>query len=346
MDNGKHLLVIRLSAMGDVAMTVPVIKSLLDAYPDLRVTVLTKEFLSPIFKGLERVNVHVADVSGSHKGVFGLWKLYQGLKELKIDAVADLHNVLRSNILKQYFRLAGTPFIQIDKGRIEKKALTAEKDKIFKQLKSTHQRYVDVFSQMGYTFTLTTNNYLPKRTLPKFILDTVGSHPRKWIGIAPFAAFDGKMYPLELMKEVVRHLNETNQYKILLFGGGQKEKELLGAWEDKFNDCLSVVGKLSLEEELSLISNLDVMVSMDSGNAHLAALFGIPTITLWGVTHPFAGFYPYGQDLDNALLSDRKRYPLIPTSIYGNKVPKGYENVMASINPKVVLDKVTLLLKA
>lgn len=339
-------MVIRLSAMGDVAMTVPVIKSLLDAYPDLKVTVLTKKFLVPIFNGLERVNVHIADVSGKHKGVFGLWKLYQELKVLKIDAVADLHNVLRSNILKQYFRLDRIPFIQIDKGRKEKKALTAEKNRVFKQLKTTHQRYADVFSQMGYPFNLTTNNYLPKRTLPKFILDTVGSDSRKWVGIAPFAAFSGKMYPLELMEQVVRDLNSTNQYKILLFGGGQKEKELLDSWAVTYKDCLSVVGKLTLEEELALISNLDVMVSMDSGNAHLAALFGIPTITLWGVTHPFAGFYPYGQDLDNALLSDRTNYPLIPTSIYGNKVPKGYENVMTSIAPEDVLEKIIFLLNA
>ena len=339
-------MVIRLSAMGDVAMAVPVIKSLLDAYPDLKVTVLTKEFLAPIFNGLVRVNVHVADVSGKHKGAFGLWKLYQELRALKIDAVADLHNVLRSNILKQYFRLARIPFIQIDKGRKEKKALTAEKNKVFKQLKTTHQRYADVFSQLGYPFTLTTNNFLQKRTLPDFILDTVGSNPRKWVGIAPFAAFSGKMYPLELMEQVVRNLNSTNQYKIMLFGGGQKEKELLGSWDAAFNDCLSVVGKLTLEEELALISNLDVMVSMDSGNAHLAALFGIPTITLWGVTHPFAGFYPYGQDMDNALLSDRTEYPLIPTSIYGNKVPKGYENVMTSIDPDDVLEKITFLLNA
>ncbi|PWK25458.1 DNA phosphorothioation-dependent restriction protein DptG [Maribacter polysiphoniae] len=332
--------------MGDVAMTVPVIKSLLDAYPDLKVTVLTKKFLVPIFNGLERVNVHVADVSGKHKGVFGLWKLYQELKVLKIDAVADLHNVLRSNILKQYFRLDRIPFIQIDKGRKEKKALTAEKNRVFKQLKTTHQRYADVFSQMGYPFNLTINNYLPKRTLPNFILDTVGSDSRKWVGIAPFAAFSGKMYPLELMEQVVRDLNSTNQYKILLFGGGQKEKELLDSWAVTYNDCLSVVGKLTLEEELALISNLDVMVSMDSGNAHLAALFGIPTITLWGVTHPFAGFYPYGQDLDNALLSDRTNYPLIPTSIYGNKVPKGYENVMTSIDPEDILEKIIFLLNA
>ena len=344
MGNKKHLLVIRLSAMGDVAMTVPVLKSLLDSYPDLKITVLTKEFLKPIFEGLDKVTVHVADVADTHKGISGLWKLYKELQSLQLDAVADLHNVLRSNVLKLFFRLGGIPFAQIDKGRKEKKVLTAEKNKVFAPLQSTHQRYVAVFDQLGYPFSLPEANFLEKRVLSDKTLEIVGKNTRKWLGIAPFAAFSGKMYPLQLMQEVVQKLNNTNKYKIFLFGGGTKEKELLERWENECQECINIVGKLSFDEELALISNLDLMLSMDSGNAHLAAMYGIPIITLWGVTHPYAGFYPYGQDPNNALLSDRSSFPLIPTSIYGNKAPKGYEKVMETIGPKTILNKVDQLL--
>jgi ADP-heptose:LPS heptosyltransferase len=332
--------------MGDVAMTVPVIKTLVETYPELKVTVLTKGFFRPIFLGLDNVSVHVAEVSGKHKRIYGLWKLYRQLRILKLDAVADLHNVLRSNILKQFFRMAGIPFAQIDKGRKEKKALTAPKGKVFSQLKTTHQRYTDVFTQLGYPFSLHNSNFLEKRKISNKTLDIIGSNSKKWLGIAPFAAYSSKMYPLDLMEKVVHELNKTNQYKIFMFGGGQNEKERLEIWEIRYNNCLSLIGKLSFEEELALISNLDLMLSMDSGNAHLAALFGIPTVTLWGVTHPYAGFYPYGQVADNAFISDRNTYPLIPTSIYGNKVPQGYENVMATIDPDEVLKKVVLLLDA
>ena len=344
MGNKKHLLVIRLSAMGDVAMTVPVLKSLSDSYPNLKITVLTKEFLKPIFEGLDRVTVHVADVTDTHKGIRGLWKLYKELHSMQLDAVADLHNVLRSNVLKQFFSLGGIPFAQIDKGRKEKKALTAEKNKVFVPLKSTHQRYVDVFNQLGYPFSLPDANFLEKKTLSDKILEIVGSDTRKWLGIAPFAAFSGKMYPLDLMQKVVRKLDNTNKYKIFLFGGGTKEKELLGLWKNECQECINIVGRLSLDEELALISNLDLMLSMDSGNAHLAAMYGIPIITLWGVTHPYTGFYPYGQEPNNALLSDRSIFPLIPTSIYGNKVPKGYEKVMETIDPITIFNKVDQLL--
>ncbi len=333
-------MVIRLSAMGDVAMTVPVLKTLTDSYPELQITVLTKAFFKPIFSGLKNVQIHTVDVSGRHKGILGLWKLYKELKVLHIDAVADLHNVLRSNILKLFFRLSGIPFVQIDKGRKDKKALTSLKNKDFKPLKTSHERYADVFKQLGYQLDLKMTQSLPKNALSEDTLRIVGTKSKKWLGIAPFATFTGKMYPLHLMKEVIQELNKNEKYRIFLFGGGPEEKNVLDVWDNQFQNCINIVGKLSFEDELQLISNLDLMISMDSGNGHLASIYGVPTITLWGVTHPHAGFYPFGQDADNAILADRNKYPLIPTSVYGNKAPKTYDKAMETIHPKDVINKI------
>ena len=344
--DGIHILVIRLSAMGDVAMTVPVISALLEQYPNVKVTVLTRAFFFPLFSELKNVTVYEADVKGKHKGIFGLWKLYRELKSLSVDMVADLHNVLRSNILKQYFRLISIPYIQVDKGRAEKKALTALRSKEFRQLKTTHQRYADVFGKLGMTIDLKNASPLSKRAIAQSTKELLKGKNQKWIGIAPFAAFDGKMYPLDLMEKVVHTLNETSGYKILLFGGGEREKTILDKWESLYENSINLVGKLTFKEELALISQLNLMLAMDSGNAHLAALFGIPTLTLWGVTHPYAGFYPFKQDPQNALLADRNQYPLIPTSVYGNKYPPGYENVMRTIAPEEVLSKIEEILNS
>jgi len=343
MSTIKHLLVIRLSALGDVAMTVPILSAFAHKYPNIKITVLTRAFFKPLFSQIPNISVYEADVKGKHKGVFGLWKLYAALKTLHIDAVADLHNVLRSNILKRYFSLGGISFVQIDKGRAEKKALTREKNKIFKQLRTTHQRYADVFAQLGFPLDVSKKDLLGKQKLDDTTLTLIGTDTKKWIGIAPFAAFQGKMYPLKQMEEVVDYLNNTNKYKILFFGGGKKEQEQLDTWQNQFSNSINTAGKLSFASELSLISNLDLMLAMDSGNAHLAVLFAIPTVTLWGVTHPYAGFYPFGQAIENAILSDRKEYPAIPTSIYGNKIPQGYENVMETIHPEAVCTKIERL---
>lgn len=341
----SHILVIRLSAMGDVAMTIPVLIALLAKNPELKITVLTKKPFTPIFSGLENVEVYEADVKKNHKGLVGLWRLYQELKKLQIDYVADLHNVLRSRILKKYFALGKIPFIQIDKGRTEKKALTRSKNKTFKQLKTTHQRYADVFADLGFPIDLSKVKLLERQPLSEKALKLVGQDTKKWVGIAPFAAHEGKMYPLGLMKEVIEKLNNTEKYKILLFGGGATEIKQLEAIENEFKGVKSMAGKLSLSEELTLISNLDVMLSMDSGNAHLTANYGIPVVTLWGLTHPYAGFYPFNQPMENALMADRKQFPLIPTSVYGNKLPKGYENVMETITPEEIATRISQLLE-
>ena len=345
MVSGKHLLVIRLSAMGDVAMTVPVLAALLDQYPDIKITFLTRGFFKPMFSQLTNVTVFEADVKGRHKGIFGLYKLYKELATLNIDAVADLHNVLRSSILKFYFLFGTIPVYQIDKGRNEKKALTALKDKTFVQLKTTHQRYADVFEKLGFKIAIDKAPLLSKTSLTTKTQNKIGSDTKKWIGIAPFAAFLGKMYPLDLMEKVVLMLNNTEKYKIILFGGGVNEKKQLDEWQLKYTNCINMTHQVSFQEELALISQLDTMLAMDSGNAHLAAMYGIPTITLWGVTHPYAGFYPFGQDATNAILADKKQFPLIPTSIYGNKYPEGYENAMNTISPDTIFRKIEQLLE-
>lgn len=342
--DSSRLLIIRLSAMGDVAMTVPVLLALTQKYPKLQLIVLTKPFFAPILAQIPNVTVHKADVKGKHKGLIGLWKLYKELKSSRIDGVADLHNVLRSTILKQYFRIQSVPFRQVNKARKEKKALTAAIDKVFEPLRPMHLRYADVFADLGFPLELNEDDVLPKRNMPLKFKEHIGIQNKPFIGIAPFAAFKGKTYPLDLMKAIVRQLNELGTHQILLFGGGSEEKQALESWEKEFNVCICVVGKINFTEELALISNLKLMVAMDSGNAHLAAMYGILTITLWGVTHPHAGFYPFGQDPSNALLADREKYPLIPTSVYGNKFPEGYDLAMETIAPQQVFQKIMELL--
>lgn len=325
--------------MGDVAMTVPVISVLAQTYPELKITVLSRPFYKPFFEGIPNLDFLEADVYGEHKRL-GLIKLAKKAKALGIDTVADLHNVIRTKIITKYLIFKWIKAAAIDKGRAEKKRLVKAKGKDISQLKTTHQRYADVFEKLGYPLDLK-NFKLPERKKLKPKLNgLIGVEAKKLIGIAPFAAHNSKMYPLNLMTEVIRQLDKTDKYRIFLFGGGKKEIEQLKKLENPFANVTNVAGKLNFEEELALISNLDLMLSMDSGNGHLAAMLGIPVITLWGVTHPYAGFVPFNQPESNQLVSDREKYPLIPTSVYGKKFPNGYDEVMKTIAPETVISKI------
>ena len=340
----KHIAIIRLSAMGDVAMTVPVIRALVEQNPEVRITVVSRPFFKPFFDGMDTVNFFAVDVKNQHKGLLGVLKLYSDLQKLNIDAVADLHNVLRSKIIRTLFALSGKKVAFTNKGRAEKKALTRSKNKVFKPLQSMFERHVETFKKLRFTVDLSKPNFPKKAILSNEILSISGKKESfHWIGIAPFAQYDSKVYPQDLMQNVIDELASSRSLgitKIFLFGGGKKEIEVLNQFSKEKENVIVVAGKLTLQQELELISNLDVMLSMDSGNAHIAAMLEIKVITFWGATHPFAGFSPFNQPLENALVSDRNLFPKLPTSVYGNKKVKGYEEAMRTISAESVIDKI------
>ncbi len=326
--------------MGDVAMAVPVIKSFINQHPDIHITFVSKSFLEPLFEDIENVHFFSANVNNEYKGVLGLIRLFKDLKKLNPTHFADLHNVLRSKSVRFLFVVSTKIKIsKIDKGRKEKKALTRKKNKIFKPLKTSHERYADVFKNLGFHLNPEICFNPKKEKLNEKNSSFLGEKEKAWIGIAPFAAFTSKVYPLDLMEEVIQDLAEA-KFQLFLFGGKQ-DIEALEYFEKKYSNVISVVGKLgNLKDELNLIASLDVMLSMDSANAHLAAMQNIKTITLWGNTHPYAGFIPFNQPGDYCILPDLEKYPLLPCSIYGNKIFEGYGDVMRSIQPKVITEKI------
>lgn len=323
--------------MGDVAMTVPVIREFVEQYPDVKITVVSRPFFKPFFDTIPEVHFFPIDLEKKHKGFLGLFRLFQELKEVGVEGLADLHNVLRSKVLTLFFKISGFKTATVDKGRAEKTALTRTKNKIFRPLPSMILQHHQVFRRLGFPLQDQTPNF------PKLSAFT-GQKNQKWIGIAPFAQYESKVYPLDLMQKVVSSLAENTKYKIFLFGGGKKEIDLLEKMIAGKSNVVNFAGKTQLEQELKIINNLDVMLSMDSGNAHIAAMLGTKVVTLWGATHPYAGFSPFNQPFDYSLTSDRTQYPLLPTSIYGNKIVEGYQDAMRTISPEMVVEKIKELL--
>jgi ADP-heptose:LPS heptosyltransferase len=330
----------RLSAMGDVAMTVPVLRAFIEKYPYVKITVISNPFFQPLFNDIPNVTFLSFDKKGKHKGFLGLFRFFLELRKSKIDAFADLHNVLRSKVIRGLFALSGKKVAFTDKGRKEKKEVTRPVNKILRPLPTVFERHANVFSTLGFPIELLNPTFPEKSKLASEILSVVGDKIEKWIGIAPFAQHDSKAYPLDLMQKVIHQLVEKTNYRILLFGGGKKEIEALELISKSHKNVISVAGKLKFNQEIQLISNLDVMLSMDSGNGHIAAILGVKTITLWGATHPYLGFSPFHQPEENSLVSDRNLYPKLPTSIYGNKKVVGYEDAMRTISPESIVEKV------
>ncbi len=336
----KHVLVFRFSALGDVAMTVPVIKLVLQQNPHLNITFVSNGFVQPLFEGINRLQFFAVEPKGKHKGIKGIYKLSQELKKsASFDAVADLHNVLRTKMLRTFFSFSGFTISVINKGRNEKKELTRIKHKKLRPLKSTFQRYAEVFEKLGLPVNL---NEFERPNTPSFSEDLtqLKSKGFKLVGVAPFAKHAEKMYPLQQIQEVIELLISRENIIVYLFGS-KDQASLLDTWHNG-NNIISLAGKMSLQKELEAIAALDIMVTMDSANMHLASLSGVPVVSVWGSTHPFAGFYGWQQPLENAVQVDLY---CRPCSVFGNrKCYRGDLACLHSINPETIVKKVQTVL--
>ncbi|WP_241330030.1 glycosyltransferase family 9 protein [Chryseobacterium arthrosphaerae] len=297
-----RILAYRFSAFGDVAMTVPVFREFLEQNPGVEIIMVSRKNFEALFAGIPNVRFKGIDLD-DYKGFFGLRRLSNELiKEFNPDCIANLHDVIRTKILDKIYVRKGFKVFKIDKGKEEKEHLTDVWNLEKVQLKKTVERYADVFRDMGFRVELSNR------------LRPVSEH-KSGIGFAPFAQHKGKMLPLEKSYELARIL--AKKHTVYFFGGGKKETETLAQWEQQIPNTKNLSGKLNLTEELSKIAELELMISMDSANMHLASLMGTRCISIWGATHPYAGFLGFGQSEDDVV--QVKDLSCRPCSVFGDK---------------------------
>lgn len=347
----KKLLLIRFSALGDVAMLAPVVKEAATALPDIEFTVLSKPFCAPLFQGLApNVRFRGADIKGDYHGISGLGRLYHELKAEHYDYVADMHGVLRTHYLTLRLCLSGHKVARINKRRAERRALTASGEKKrMRQLCTSFDKYREVLRALpipgkerldslqgrgGQKGSVISFDNVDTKVCRMLAMAPDGA---RRIGIAPFAAHKGKIYPLEKMEQVIETITaEDSSAHIYLFGGGGAERDMMMRWQQRWQGRVTAASPAlgSMSSELQLMSRLDVMLSMDSANMHLASLVGTRVVSLWGATHPYAGFLGWGQSL-----SDCVQIPLDcrPCSIFGNKpCHRGDFACMNGITPRSI----------
>lgn len=344
-----HIFIYRFSALGDVAMLVPVVGALAKQYPDLRITVMSKPFAKPFFDNLPpNVGFMAADLKNEYKGIKGLNKLYRRVTAKRYTAIADMHDVLRTKYLRFLFLINGNKVAHINKHRKGKKLLLKYYNKTFEQQPTSFENYAAVLEKLGYPIKLEFQSIYGDGKgnldeLPETFRRT--DHQEDWIGVAPFAAHQGKIYPLDKMKEALLLIHKQRpNARFFFFCGGQSEHEqvaeLCSALPNSV-DASALLGGIS--NELILMSHLDVMLSMDSGNMHLASMVGTRVVSVWGATHPYAGFLGWNQRE-----SDIVEFPIEcrPCSIYGNKpCRRGDHACLNNITPATVAKKVVTILE-
>ncbi|MCM1437498.1 MAG: glycosyltransferase family 9 protein [Prevotella sp.] len=315
----RRVLITRFSALGDIAMALPVIYDVCRAYPDTAFYFLTRKHPSRLFINAPSNLTVISIDTKDYKGIAGIWRLFNGLqKKYRFDAVADFHDVLRTKVLRKVARLKGLRVSYIRKGRFERRSLTRRRNKVLLQLRPMPERYRDALKECGFNVPDKFQSIFEGRGADQSCFSAVSKPKRDeevWIGVAPFARHTGKIYPMELMGEVVAKLANRPNHKIFLFGFGKDENEVLSQWSGP-NIINMAANPIGLENELALIACLDVMLSMDSANMHFAGLTGTRTVSIWGATHPYTGFSGRCQRAADIIQLDM---PCRPCSVFGNK---------------------------
>lgn len=339
----KIVLITRFSALGDVAMTIPIVYPVCEANPDVTFVFATRKAMAGMFVNCPKNLIVLGIDMNKYKGLLGPWKLARNLHfRYNFDAMADLHDVLRTKLMRLVLKCKKVPVAVIDKGRREKRLLTSGKSR--QPVASTHTRYRNVFSQLGLNLGQEFTNIFAQGEVPSSAIVPAKGDNELWIAVAPFSQHKGKEYPLEQMQMVINEMARWEHCHIFLMGGGKKERDMLDPIMRRYNNVISLPHiKHSFVDELVLLSHCDVMVTMDSANMHLASLVELPVVSVWGATHPACGFMGWHQALKDTVQLDLE---CRPCSVFGNKKCKYQDyHCMHDISPEMIIKKVLNILE-
>ena len=315
--------------MGDVAMLPHALRALRAAYPELKITVATQAMFKPFFRGLD-VDFLEVQVKKEHHSAAGIWRLAREARKRGVDAVADVHDVLRSLVFDLSMTLHGIRSARIRKGRIDKKhALQVKGD--FEPLKHSVIRYCDTFRRLGFEFE---NPSLPVKPVME---NPMGEKKGLWVGFAPFSAHAGKTYPEAQSRRLVELL-AARYDRIFIHGGGGEEQVFAEEMERLYPNVTALFGKVRFAGEMEVMCHEDCLVSMDSMAMHMASLVATPVVSIWGATHPNLGFLGWGCSLENALQADME---CRPCSVFGAKPCKyGDYRCLTAITPERIVAQI------
>lgn len=339
----RKILISRFSALGDIAMTLPSVYDACTSNPRDEFFYLTRHHPAQLFIN-KPDNLTIAAVNlDNYRGVAGMWRLAKALrKRYGITDYIDLHDVLRTKMLRVFMHLAGVNVACLHKGRRAKKELTRREDKVLVQLKPMTARYRDVFFRAGIELN---NDFVTlwgkEKGDPADFAKVSGpkQEGEHWLAVAPFAKHKGKIYPLEQLERVIEFYDRRPGQKIFIFGFGGEETASIARLAERFKSVVNMAAaNIGIPSELSLLSHCDVMLSMDSANMHMASLVGLRAVSIWGATHPYTGFLGWHQHSRDVVQLDMT---CRPCSVFGDKpCYRGDYHCLAGITPKMIIDRI------
>ncbi len=276
------ILIIRFSSIGDIVLTTPIIRCLKTQLPEgTQIHYLTK----PGYASLLESNPHIDQIALLQAG---LWQTAKAIRGEKFDYIVDLHNNLRTFILKI---LCGVPSSKFNKLNFSKWLITMLKVNVLPE-----QHIVDRYFKAVNFFKIVNDgrglDFFLKSDWRQIVSKQPGLENPKFITMAIGGQHETKKMPFEKLCEIIA----LTSLPIAILGG-KEDAEIANRLENKFpNQIIHCAGKFSIAESAEIINQSALLVSHDTGMMHIGAALKKTVYAVWGNTIPQFGMYPYYGD--------------------------------------------------
>ncbi|WKZ68818.1 MAG: glycosyltransferase family 9 protein [Melioribacteraceae bacterium] len=313
-------MIIRLSSLGDVLLTTPVISALQQKFPNTQIDFLVKpQFLYAVKTNPILNHIYEFDKSKN------IDLLLKSLQKNKYNLVIDLQNNFRSRKISS--KLSAKVY-RFKKPTLNKFLLVNFKWNLFKKVKSIPQMYFESIPGLDFNF------QKPSLFVPEEVISSV--KPGKYIGFAPGSKHFTKMWPIEYFNELGKLLSAKG-YTILLFGGSD-DKEICHNLKQEIPGAIDLSTENDLIQIARDMKECKLIVCNDSGLMHTAVSVDVPVIAIFGSTVKEFGFAPYSE---NSLVIENEELKCRPCSHIGkDKCPKSHFKCMLELTPELVHNKI------
>jgi heptosyltransferase-2 len=334
----EKILIIRLSSIGDIILSYPLLMELNDKYPDCEIDYLIAQKYQDLLYPIRR-KLHAILTFNKNRGPAQIIKYRRKIKDRNYDWILDLHNKPRSWILT-IFTAAKT--FRVNKYQIKRWLYIKFSWDIYPEI-PVYQKYfntapVELQKTEKWYFKDCRNEKIKNRLSDKH---PVLNQSKPVILIFPGAKHKTKQWPLKNYFELINKIIKQTDWIVILSGDKHDARAINKKFENKriINTC----GKYNLIETMCLVSLCDMIISNDSGPMHMAAVFHKPQIAIFGSTVPRFGFSPYN---DKALIIENKNLKCRPCSHIGyDKCPRDHFKCMRAITVPHIFRELSNLTK-
>jgi len=337
----KKILVIRLSSIGDILLTTPLLRLLSKRFPEAQIDFVIKSR----FAELMRNNPHLHEllVLDTETGEEGLQELRRRIRMTRYDLVVDIHKNFRSFYLRRGLR--GAAIATYNKQLLRRFLLVKAGLNLYREVIPVYQRYIRALRRWGIEDDGLGLEFFvdPQAERLIFLRLAERSGTRPLVGIAPGAGFATKRWPAEYYLETARALIGDLQADILLLGN-KADRDITGPIASALGaGVYDWAGTLTLQQSAAAVASCDLLISNDTGLMHLACALRVPVLAIFGPTTRELGFFPVGPQsevIENETLACR------PCShLGGQRCPKEHFNCMREILPADVLARAVRMLE-